>query len=84
MFLMSILKSKTRGHKRTARQRHVKFECLEDRRLCAGAAGLALTTLVPAVQVAAIQSPANAAAAARQLVQLNPQPEPPSPVLVKL
>lgn len=82
MFLTSILKS--RGQKRPVRQRHFTFESLEDRRFCAGAAGLAFTTSIPVIQVAAIQSPANAVANARQLVELNPQPEPPMLLVVKL
>jgi hypothetical protein len=84
MFLLSILKSNARKQGRTTRQRQFRFECLEGRRFCAGTVGLAFTTPMPLIQVAAIQSPANAVANARQLVQLNPQPEPPLPTLVKL
>jgi hypothetical protein len=84
MFLTSILKSELRGRKRPTCQRHAMFECLEDRRFCAATAGLALTAAVPTAPAAAVHSPANAIAAAQQMVQLNPQPEPPSPVILRL
>jgi hypothetical protein len=80
MFLTSIFN--VHGQKRPAR-RQITFERLEDRRFCTGAAGLALTNPMAAM-AGAVPSPAAAVATARQLVELNPQPEPPLGIVLKL
>jgi hypothetical protein len=85
MFLTKTFKTNARVRNGLARTRQARFESLEFRRFCTVAVGLAPTSPLPvnpSGQMAGIQAIGTPSATdCLKLVSLNPQPEPPAPLL---